>query len=226
MTAPGVSAISAASESGTTVTITTTATHGLVVGQSVAISGVGVSGYNGTFAITAVLSAMQVSPTLTRPPAWAASSGGWDLGDATAVVSLLSIAFQNTSANANGAATSDGGFQRLWPEPVRLPSFRSHRSHRRTARSPSNPLAFYTGTTTVNHGTLAAENGGGGTLAATSLPICVNPRRETFTLDNTGTNLPLPTASTMPATHELSPAGQFNFPRRPPTRPRPKPLTA
>src|SRR5271157_440592 len=43
-----------ATESGNTVTITTTTPHNFVVGQSVTVSGVTVSGYNGTFAITSV----------------------------------------------------------------------------------------------------------------------------------------------------------------------------
>jgi len=43
-----------AMEAGNTVTITTTAPHGLVPGQIVTISGVGVGGYNGTFQINSV----------------------------------------------------------------------------------------------------------------------------------------------------------------------------
>ena len=43
-----------ATESGNTVTITTTTPHNFVVGQSVTVSGVTVSGYNGTFTITSV----------------------------------------------------------------------------------------------------------------------------------------------------------------------------
>src|SRR5262249_27366403 len=39
-------------EQGNTVTISTTAPHGLQVGQAVVVSGVGVAGYNGTFTIT------------------------------------------------------------------------------------------------------------------------------------------------------------------------------
>ena len=43
-----------ATESGTTVTISTAAAHGRSVGDVVTIAGVGVAGYNGTFTITAV----------------------------------------------------------------------------------------------------------------------------------------------------------------------------
>lgn len=46
--------ISAASQVGTTVTITTTAPHDFVVGQVADVSGVSVGGYNGRFLITAV----------------------------------------------------------------------------------------------------------------------------------------------------------------------------
>src|SRR5207249_2007783 len=45
---------SGATESGTTVTITTASQHNLSVGQTVVISGVGVSGYNGTFTVLSV----------------------------------------------------------------------------------------------------------------------------------------------------------------------------
>src|SRR5262249_11155655 len=41
-----------AAESGSTVTITTAAAHGLVAGQAVVVAGVGVAGYNGTFVVT------------------------------------------------------------------------------------------------------------------------------------------------------------------------------
>src|SRR5262249_53727496 len=43
-----------ATESGTTVTITTTANHGLLAGQIVSIAGVNNPGYNGSFVITGV----------------------------------------------------------------------------------------------------------------------------------------------------------------------------
>ena len=43
-----------ATESGTTVTITTTAAHGYLPGQTVQIANVGVAGYNGTFSIQSV----------------------------------------------------------------------------------------------------------------------------------------------------------------------------
>jgi autotransporter-associated beta strand protein len=55
-----------ATESGSTVTITTQVPHGLVVGQGVIIGNVGVMGYNGTFTITSVLSPTKFTYTTTN----------------------------------------------------------------------------------------------------------------------------------------------------------------
>jgi hypothetical protein len=49
-----IASTNGATESGNTVTITTNAGHGFTVGQTVVISGVTLSGYNGTFTITSV----------------------------------------------------------------------------------------------------------------------------------------------------------------------------
>src|SRR5260370_18956406 len=69
-----------ATESGTTVTITTTAAHGVVVGQTVVIGGVGVAGYNGTFVITSVPSPTTFTYTAA---AGLAPSGGGTAGTGT-----------------------------------------------------------------------------------------------------------------------------------------------
>ena len=61
-------------EVGTTVTITTTAPHGFVVGQSVSISGVGVAGYNGGVKITGTPTATTF--TYTSGTSGLAPSGG------------------------------------------------------------------------------------------------------------------------------------------------------
>jgi len=66
-----------ATESGTTVTISTAAAHGRSVGDVVTISGVGVAGYNGTFTISAV-------PTPRTFQYTAAASGLADSGGGTA----------------------------------------------------------------------------------------------------------------------------------------------
>jgi len=62
-----------ATESANTVTITTTAAHGFVAGQTVTIAGVSVAGYNGTFTITSVPSATTF--TYTDPASSLANSG-------------------------------------------------------------------------------------------------------------------------------------------------------
>ncbi len=66
--------ITAATEVGTTVGIQTQTTHNLVVGQQVQISGVGVSGYDGTFTVTSVPTPNTF--TYTDPTAGLAASGG------------------------------------------------------------------------------------------------------------------------------------------------------
>jgi hypothetical protein len=63
-----------ATEAGNTVTITTTAAHGLTPGQNVTIAGVGVGGYNGTF--TVVTAPTPTTFTVTNPTAGLAASGG------------------------------------------------------------------------------------------------------------------------------------------------------
>lgn len=71
----GLGAIVSATESGNTVTITTSAPDGYVVSQPVVVSGVGVAGYNGNFVITAVPSATTFQYTDTVA-GLGASSGG------------------------------------------------------------------------------------------------------------------------------------------------------
>ncbi len=63
-----------ATESGNTATITTTAAHTLVAGESVTISGVAEAGYNGTFTVLAVPTATTF--TYTNPTAGLGASGG------------------------------------------------------------------------------------------------------------------------------------------------------
>ena len=65
---------SGATESGTTVTITTTLPHGYLVGSPVLISGVGVAGYNGLFTIASIVSTTAF--TYTNPTSALAGSGG------------------------------------------------------------------------------------------------------------------------------------------------------
>ena len=91
-------AISSATESGTTVTITTAAAHNFAAGDVVVISGVGVSGYDGTFTIasaTATTFTYTVSATKL-----AASSGG------TAALSQVPITFTVPTGLGNSVAIS------------------------------------------------------------------------------------------------------------------------
>ncbi len=77
-TQPAAVAIAAspngASQNGYLVTITTSAAHGLSAGQNVTVAGVGVAGYNGTFAVVSVPSSTQF--TYIAGAAGLASSGG------------------------------------------------------------------------------------------------------------------------------------------------------
>jgi hypothetical protein len=63
-----------ATESGTTVTITTTGSHWLGVGENVIVTGVGVGGYNGTWTVASVPSATTF--TYTAASSGLANSGG------------------------------------------------------------------------------------------------------------------------------------------------------
>ncbi len=61
----GTVAIVSASESSTTVTITTNGSHGFTAGQHVLISGVSVAGYNGAFTIASAPTANTFTYTTT-----------------------------------------------------------------------------------------------------------------------------------------------------------------
>ncbi|HLZ90221.1 MAG TPA: hypothetical protein VKQ28_00800 [Candidatus Acidoferrum sp.] len=83
-TQPAAVAIAVASESGFLVTITTAAAHGLSVGQSTTIAGVGVAQYNGTFPVLAVLSNVKFQYILGI--SGLAASGGGTSASATATI--------------------------------------------------------------------------------------------------------------------------------------------
>ena len=88
--------ISTTSEASSTVTITTSAAHGFIVGQTVTILGVGVSGYNGVFTIATVPSSTTFTYTDSHT-GLAGSSGG------TATVS-----YQQTTAYVYGVGSTIG----------------------------------------------------------------------------------------------------------------------
>jgi hypothetical protein len=87
-TQPATVAIAAsptgATQSGFLVTITTSAAHGLSAGQSATISGVGVSGYNGTFTVINAPSGMQF--TYALGVSGLANSGGGSSSSATTTI--------------------------------------------------------------------------------------------------------------------------------------------
>jgi len=83
-----------AAQNGYLVTITTSAAHGLSAGQSVTVAGVGVAGYNGTFAVVSVPSATQF--TYIAGAVGLANSGGGTAASAT--VTLQASAAHGLSA--------------------------------------------------------------------------------------------------------------------------------
>jgi hypothetical protein len=78
------------SESGNTVTVFTDGAHAFVPGQSVAIQGEGVAGYNGTFAVASVIDATDF--TYTDPNANLANSGAGTATSAAAPTAAVSSA--------------------------------------------------------------------------------------------------------------------------------------
>lgn len=97
-----------ATQSGTTVTITTTTPHNLAAGMLVTIAGVGVSGYNGVFA---VLSAPTSTTFTFAAPASLSSSGG---GTATGPIDgSLDQLIDQCSAKFEAACNRQFGLQTL-----------------------------------------------------------------------------------------------------------------
>jgi len=77
-----------ASENGFLVTITTASAHGLAAGQSVTISGVSVTSYNGTFPVDTILNGTQF--TYLAGASGLANSGGGTSASATSTIQTLS----------------------------------------------------------------------------------------------------------------------------------------
>jgi hypothetical protein len=93
-----------ATESGKTVTITTTTPHNFVVGQSVVVSGVGVSGYDGTFTITSV-----ASTTFTYQDSTAGLANSGD-GIVTGASGATQTAYLQPGASLSQNVTFNGGY--------------------------------------------------------------------------------------------------------------------
>jgi hypothetical protein len=105
-----------ATESGTTVTIRTSAVHGRSVGDIVTMAGVGVAGYNGTFAITGVPTTRNFQYTAA---AGLANSGGGTAtfngpfqvrigGNDSAVIGTVALPYN--TANIQSAINAIAGF--------------------------------------------------------------------------------------------------------------------
>jgi hypothetical protein len=103
---------SGATENGFLVTITTTTPHGLSVGQSVTIAGVGVAGYNGTFAVVAAPSSTQF--TYIAGISGLAASGSGTSASATTTIQTTSahgfVVGQLVTTTGIGVAGYNGTF--------------------------------------------------------------------------------------------------------------------
>ena len=105
----GLAASGGGTAASATATIQTTAAHGFVIGQLVTTTGIGVAGYNGTFAITAVPDATHF--TFTAATGGLAASGGGTAaaaGNVSAGVHQVCVIFQTRQGYLTkpGPATS------------------------------------------------------------------------------------------------------------------------
>jgi sugar lactone lactonase YvrE len=158
------SAKNGATESGGTVTIATTATHGLVAGQTVLISGLtgSYTGYNGTFTVTGVPSSTTF--TYTDSTTGLGNSGGGTVTGYGLVESGTTVTVWTTA--------SDGGL--AVGEPVTI-SGAGVSGYNGTFTVTSLPGGS-TGTTfTYTDSTASLANSGGGTAAlARGIPISIS----------------------------------------------------
>ena len=177
-------AITAASESGNTVTIT--ATNTFTAGDTVVIAGVG-TGYNGTFTVTGVIgSGPQTGFTYTNPATGLSTLGaGGTAFDSTQTAAniqtqlnllpatiigvyqpvvnasvsgaTISITFQNISVGANVAAVPTVAVNAAALTGGTITSITPTMGSGNLVLSSTET---YTGVTTVNHGTLTLSGGG------------------------------------------------------------------
>jgi len=116
-TQPAAVAISAspagATQNGYLVTITTNTAHGLSAGESVTISSVGISGYNGVFPVVSVLSSTQF--TYIAGASGLAASGGGTSASATATIQTAAahglVVGQLVTTSGIGVSDYNGTFQ-------------------------------------------------------------------------------------------------------------------
>ena len=103
-----------ATESGNTVTLTTTTPHGLTTGQSVVVAGVGVAGYNGVFQVTVPAGPSPTTLTYTNPNSGLmASGGGYVTGGASAAIAP--DASKIYIVTGQGFAQNVGGTLHVYP---------------------------------------------------------------------------------------------------------------
>jgi autotransporter-associated beta strand protein len=96
-----LAASNGATETGNTVTVTTTAAHGFRVGQPVVVAGVGVAGYNGTFTLLSVPTSTTF--TYTASSTGLAASGG---GTATGLAANNTIQGNWIGTDVSGSAAA------------------------------------------------------------------------------------------------------------------------
>jgi sugar lactone lactonase YvrE len=101
-----------ATESGSTVTITTTTSSGLVLGEQVTISGVGVAGYNGTFTVTSAPTSTTF--TYTASTTGLAPSGG---GVAAAALAVNGAGYYPEILGRTGGPGEVAGWASLLSQP-------------------------------------------------------------------------------------------------------------
>lgn len=111
-----------ATESGNTVTIMTTAAHGFVIGQSVTIAGVALSGYNGNFTITGIPTSASFTytnaTTLLTPSGGGSattSSGVTSASIQTGMTTTMSFVITNPNTVASGVTLNNISFSDTLP---------------------------------------------------------------------------------------------------------------
>ncbi|HEY6972515.1 MAG TPA: hypothetical protein VJA94_25120, partial [Candidatus Angelobacter sp.] len=97
--------IASATESGTTATITTVGAHNFIAGNQVTITGVGVSGYNGTFIITSVNPPTQFNYTVNTSGLGNSSGGSASIGLVVLQPPSITKTFNPTSVAINAPST-------------------------------------------------------------------------------------------------------------------------
>jgi len=138
--------VSGASSNGSTATITTTAAHGLSVGQTVTVSGVGVADYNGTFVVTAIPTLSSFTYSLATTAIAAAAGSLTETGNTVTVTTATphGLAAGQTVSIAGAGVTAYNGIYTVASAP--------------------------TGTTfTVTNATSGLLNSGGGTVSRASV---------------------------------------------------------